>query len=124
MICADIHYLHVDKGIRDTLSAYSPKASQGNGTIEFEDKPSDGGAPPLSQIRPKEGDDDAVKSNASTLSDDVEEGTLDAQDATKRLGRIIGRKRVAARGGESDGHDTSEEGIEPKRKARKSARLG
>ena len=118
----------MNDGIRDTFSASLPaghslELGQGISPTAPGDGTTKGGPPPLSQHYRDDADEYTEKSNASTLSDDAEDTSLDGQDSVKRIGRNTGRKRVAARG-DSDGQDTSEEGTDIKRKARKSARLG
>ena len=65
------------------------------------------------------------KSTPSTLSDDVDDITALDIGQPKRQGRAgtNARKRLNSKGGESEDHETSEEGHDAKRRPRKPARL-
>ena len=65
------------------------------------------------------------KGTPSTLSDDVDDGGADTAGATPRRARggNVAKKRLGSKGVESEGHDTSEEGQDARRRPRKSARL-
>ena len=61
----------------------------------------------------------------STLSDDAASISALEPESPKRQGKAGSRvgKRPTSRGGDSEGHETSEEGQDTKKRPRKSARL-
>ena len=65
------------------------------------------------------------KGTPSTLSDDADDGEIATAEATPRQtrGGNAAKKRPGSKGVESEGHETSEDGQDAKRKPRKSARL-
>lgn len=106
--------------------------------LPFDD--AEGGPPPLSQLTaptlvsggPSEyglgipfTGGPGGKSTPSTLSDDVGEGDDGNVGVAKGRGQgtSTAKKRTSSKGGESEEHDTPDEGLDTKRKPRKSARL-
>ena len=64
------------------------------------------------------------RSTPSTISDDAEENCASQGDVEKKVSRAsgTGKKRSAAKASELDGQEGSEDGLDVKRKPRKSAR--
>lgn len=69
--------------------------------------------------------DGVRRSTPSTISDEVEDNTLDDGEGQKQLPRCAStsKKRALHKAVESDGQELSEDGQEHKRRQRKSARL-
>ena len=65
------------------------------------------------------------KGTPSTLSDDADDGGIATAEAGPRqtCGGNAAKKRPGSKGIDSEGHETSEDGQDAKRKPRKSARL-